>query len=434
MVLLLGKTEIKLVKLGQTSEGIYELTGLTYEHYFKGEAVSVARTNGSRTIAIILKVCPEFISLALGNELEKQITASNVPIWIRKLVGPYYVAKSIRIVPMHQPLSEGPVSADEIPAVPLTLGQDCTGDLFRSYPGIGCQSFFIGELVSVQRHGRRQVGIVLSFGADALEVSLGVGSNPIHFTHEIVDNNVFKFLDLFYLADMEPFPSITVGRSTFQPLTFGQPCDHISRTKSFQPTDFASGEPVAIRVNSSRICGEVHAVDTNWVDVSTVEGTCYRFQVPEVLDICKPDGNFYIVERPSTSLVVAVDDEKQAVQVGRTAMRSLQLGHTVSPKEQLQTRHSRFPPRSHVSVALFPGDGVVGEVLSMSEDGQSVMVILTEGSDAIPVDIAKVTMLKGVRFIARKSSPTMTGPVTRPTPPNPQAFPHPMRTLAFDRR
>jgi hypothetical protein len=428
-----------LLALGQLSEGISEIEGLTFEYFFEGEAVSVARTNGTRTIAKVFKICPEFISLSLGSGLEKQITASNVPIWIRKLVGPYRIARSIRVIPKNPALSEVPVSDGEIRAAPLTLGQDCTGDTFRSYPGIGCQSFFIGELVSVQQHGRSQVGVVLGFADDAVEVSLGHVSNTIKFHHDTISHNISKFVDLFYLtdlADLELFPSITVGMTTFQPLIFGQPCDHIPRTKSFVPADFAPGEPVAVRVNKfnspSRVCGEVLAVEGDTVYVGTVDGMRYPFQATQCLEICKPDGSFYIVENPSSPLVVAVDDGEQTVKIGRTAIRSLQLGHAVSPNELVQTKSARFPPRSLVSVAMHPGADVVGEVHSMSEDGRCAMVVLREGGTAIPVEIAYVTMLKGVRFVARRSSPTTTGPVTFPSPPTAQEFTRPMRALPAD--
>ena len=428
--LLLGKTEIKLLALGQPSKGIFEIRGLTFEHFFAGEVVSVARTDGSQTVAVIFKVCPEFITLALGGGLEKQITSSNVPLLIRKLIGPYHIGGSVRVVPKHRPLTEAPWLVGETDAVPLTLGQDCTFSSFRSYRGIGFHSFFVGELVSVQQDGRKVVGIVLRFASDAVEVSFGDESNPTKYDHDALVENVHKFVDLYFLEDMRPLPSVTIGRTKFYPLRFGHPCDDVHRTKQFIAADFAPGEPVAIKLMSpSRLCGEVASVEADAVHVLSVDGSCHRFQGEKVLEICKPNGSFYIVD-PRDPLVVTMDVRSLVARVGRTAIRPLQLGQAPGPDELAQTRLLSFWPRSIVSVAMFQRASV-GEVDSMSEDSQSVNVDVGDSQGPISVSVGFVTMLKGVHFLTRTASPTVQGPVTLCRPPAAQEHPCPVYCAGF---
>ena len=76
---------------GQDSSTINRRKGLTYEYFYVGEAVSVSRSDGRRTVAEVTSVTPAGMVVNMGVGVSKTILAPDIPMNVSKLLGAFYI-------------------------------------------------------------------------------------------------------------------------------------------------------------------------------------------------------------------------------------------------------------------------------------------------------------------------------------------------------
>jgi hypothetical protein len=89
---MLGRSFLTGVILGQDSVTFNRKKGFGFDSYYTGEIVSMARSDGRRTIGQILSVSPVAISVDMGGGARKEVPAAEIPYKISKLLGLYYLA------------------------------------------------------------------------------------------------------------------------------------------------------------------------------------------------------------------------------------------------------------------------------------------------------------------------------------------------------
>ena len=88
----LGRSSMTGVILGQDSITFNRKKGFGPDCYYAGEIVSMARSDGRRTIGQILSVSSEAITVDMGGSARKEVPAADIPQRVSKLLGLYYLA------------------------------------------------------------------------------------------------------------------------------------------------------------------------------------------------------------------------------------------------------------------------------------------------------------------------------------------------------
>jgi transcription antitermination factor NusG len=380
--LAIGGSEVHLVALGQESSLFHQVSKLSSCQYAEKELVSVTRSNGSSTIAQIANISSEYISLDLGNALEKQIPSPSVPNLIFKLVGRYCLAGRIRI--------QGPGTSQSETISPLRIGQDCSR--LASFRDLPCKYYYRDELVAIDTpEGNRVVGLVRDLLPDRMEVVYG-GHAPTTLSAQEIQERVQKIAGQHYCPDLEELATIKIGGSSFRPCFLGQesPAD-LPRSKGYICSDFSVGEPVAVKTGSaSRVIGEVTDVDpvrhSLSVLVKEADGRLAVHNLDgdlEVSEVCKLDVGVYLVDHGGPVDLVFDPSCSEAL-LGRTMVRCLVLGQPSTPESLVQARH--YVHHEGLAVAALKPDGTwaIGRVNSMSGDGR----VRVETADDIMLDLS----------------------------------------------
>ncbi len=87
-----GRSTLTGVVLGQDSGTFLRKKGFGFDCFYPGEIVSMARSDGRRTIGQVISVSPSVISVDMGGGAKKDVAAAEIPHKISKLLGLYYLA------------------------------------------------------------------------------------------------------------------------------------------------------------------------------------------------------------------------------------------------------------------------------------------------------------------------------------------------------
>ena len=85
------QVQIVCLTVGQDSGTIQRKRGLSYDCFYQGEAVSIPRSNGRRTIAQVSSVSPTGMVVNAGGGISKYFTAPEVITNVSKLMGVYTI-------------------------------------------------------------------------------------------------------------------------------------------------------------------------------------------------------------------------------------------------------------------------------------------------------------------------------------------------------
>ena len=88
----LGRSTLTGVILGQDSSTFNRKKGFSSDCYYPGEIVSMARSDGRRTIGHILSVSAAAITVDMGGGARREVPAADIPHKISKLLELYYLA------------------------------------------------------------------------------------------------------------------------------------------------------------------------------------------------------------------------------------------------------------------------------------------------------------------------------------------------------
>lgn len=88
----LGRSTLTGVVLGQDSITFNRKKGFGPDCYYEGEIVSMARSDGRRTIGQIISVSPAAMTVDMGGGARKDVPAADIPERVSKLLGLYYLA------------------------------------------------------------------------------------------------------------------------------------------------------------------------------------------------------------------------------------------------------------------------------------------------------------------------------------------------------
>jgi hypothetical protein len=89
--LVVGRSTLNGVVLGQDSSTFTRKKGFSYDSFYPGEIVSMARSDGRRTIGQVLLVSPTAISVDMGAGARKEVPAAEIAHKMSKLMGSYYL-------------------------------------------------------------------------------------------------------------------------------------------------------------------------------------------------------------------------------------------------------------------------------------------------------------------------------------------------------
>ena len=429
-----GNSKVDLVILGQDSSQIKKVDGISINHYFKNELVSVTRSDGSCSVAQILKATSEYITVALGNRLEKQFPAASVPSSVFKLVGRHCLAGRIRI--------QGPDCGDGTLLSPLRTGQDCS--LLAVIDGLPFMCYYPEELVAVSiSNDQRVVGTVVSTTSDSMEVMYD-DLVPKLFSATDLKHRIKKFVGSFYSPDLEGLPTVRIGVTKFRPKFLGDLSSY-PRSKGYSCSDFVVGEPVAVYCGPSgtpsRIFAEVSKLDVTQDCLSLItemEGvqTVRNQSGQEISEICKLDVGCYLVDRDAPVDIV-VNPTTQQVALGRTTVSPLVLGQPSSPEDLVRPRHALYFDGLAVSVAMPDGTRAIARVHSMA-DGGLARVETADGGFADRNPLQDLARVRGIHYLAiRRPAPAQSldeslnevpAPGVPSEPPPPPPAPRPVRS------
>ncbi len=88
----MGRSTLTGVILGQDSITFNRKKGFGPDCFYAGEIVSMARSDGRRTIGQILSVSATAMTVDMGGGARKEVTAADIPERVSKLLGLYYLA------------------------------------------------------------------------------------------------------------------------------------------------------------------------------------------------------------------------------------------------------------------------------------------------------------------------------------------------------
>ena len=412
----IGSSQFHIVGLGHDASSVKKQEGLTSACFFVSELVSVKRSNGQITIAQIKTLYPEFAILALGNGLEKQIPASDIPLTISKIIGSLCLTSLAVYVPGGIP-SKVPLNIGETNLFPMVLGQNCNNLNRCNGLQIGC--YFEGEAVGVLCSDLNIIcGLVSSVTEQYLFVQFGDGGiRTEKIKASEVNRKVFKFGDLHYItSDSVVLPTIKVGRTTFSGKYLGDDVSLMNRTKCFHCRDFWVSEPVAVKVKGCRILGTVLSINQDsTLAVQTKDG-CVQISAGDVAEVCKVERSLYVADAGSPVPIV-FDASTGTVKVGRSELHMLRLGQPTWERHGECSTASPFRPGEAVSVERGHGQFEAAEVAAVQPDG-SLLINLHGGQRHIP-PLAQpgqlstiIRTLRGSCYIAdfAPSAPSARGP------------------------
>ena len=92
----LGRTVLTGVAIGQDSGEMKRKKGISIDYFYVGEAVSVHRSDGRKTIAEIVEITPSGMTLDVGRGVRKPVLVAQVPLSVSKLLGAYYVDDQVQ--------------------------------------------------------------------------------------------------------------------------------------------------------------------------------------------------------------------------------------------------------------------------------------------------------------------------------------------------
>ena len=326
----IGESRVFMLQIGQDSDHIKTSGFLPICNYSKGEPVSVIRSSGRRTIAVISYIGPEFLVLKLGNLLEKQVPAADVPGIISKLIGPYFV-ESIRVVPAEEMLEFKYDS--EYTFLPCILGRPLLPQFFITR--VQSNYYFENELVGICRRGSWTFGKITRISVNSVEV-ISEFASSIYIPISEFHLQVGKFLMPHYEITMKenppmllsnPVTTIQLGETILHPLKLGQDCSNIVlRTNRLPVCAFSPNEFVGVRLHDSspRFCFEVVEVRTGQsLPLRVRSSNGEEYDVSEI-DVCKLEGNFFYIEKGPVFFVQF--DARGFWKVGKSHLRPLYLG------------------------------------------------------------------------------------------------------------
>ncbi len=87
-----GQSVMTGVVVGQDSSSFNRKKGFGFDSYYDGEIVSMARSDGRRTIGQILSISAAGATVDMGGGARKEIPAAEIPHSVSKLLGLFYLA------------------------------------------------------------------------------------------------------------------------------------------------------------------------------------------------------------------------------------------------------------------------------------------------------------------------------------------------------
>ena len=342
-----AESQFKIVDFGQDAEilNIRKRNKLDIQYFKVGEVVAVLRSDKRMKIAQVVHIYSEYMTIALGEGLEKKVPATDVPVHVSKLIGPYIIRGTLNLVPYMgvEPflLNASDLTSGQSTISPSVLGGSCR--LMEFYSGLSSDCYYDNEPISVvSDDGSRRTGLISSIGSDGVvKVDIGNDDMKLYSASEAA-SRFGKFLYPRYLIRNPStglsLPTIKLGASTFRPLILGESCMSIARTKHFpNAASFYKGEPVAVRMaDGQRICMEVSSdpkvsnvnCESGPLSLLTANRTLHNIPCEEVPDVCKLEGKFYLVDDPT---VVRVSCEGRTWRLGRTSVSPLRIGQVSNP-------------------------------------------------------------------------------------------------------
>jgi hypothetical protein len=406
--LLVGESRFEVLDLGDDANAILRIAGLDYSHFTEGELVSAVRSSGKTTIAQIGTLCPEYVVLALGNGLEKQI-APNV---IGKLIGPYCLRNQLAVFQNGSNPATTLAQMGSSNLFPIHLGQDCT--MLKQSGGFSPNCFYLEELVSFS--SARICVAVKNITQHSVTVTDGFRTIQI-FENEVV-NILFKLHDRVYLVDPicpHSFPCIKVGRTKFQGLMLGHDTSGLARTNNYRSHDFFVGEAVSVKEDGLRIAHQVQSVNADG-SISVVSS---KTHIVSTNDVSKLEGSFYIIDGNPDMILIKVF--ANCIQMAQTTAYPLLLGADASSTPQIADCGAIYVNEA-VSVLRDDGSLMIGQVTFKSHDLVTV-AMFGEPDLCFPHGcyVSRVRRLLGCYLISDFPlvSPQMQG-TSPPTWPSPQ--------------
>ncbi len=87
-----GQSVLTGVVVGQDSSSFNRKKGFGFDCYYAGEIVSMARSDGRRTIGKILSISAAGATVDMGGGARKELPAAEIPHKMSKLLGLFYLA------------------------------------------------------------------------------------------------------------------------------------------------------------------------------------------------------------------------------------------------------------------------------------------------------------------------------------------------------
>jgi hypothetical protein len=88
----LGRSNLTGVVVGQDSSSFNRKKGFGFDCYYNGEIVSMARSDGRRTIGQILSISAAGATVDMGSGARKDLSAADIPHKMSKLLGLFYLS------------------------------------------------------------------------------------------------------------------------------------------------------------------------------------------------------------------------------------------------------------------------------------------------------------------------------------------------------
>jgi hypothetical protein len=87
----IGRSVLTGVVVGQDSSSFNRKKGFGFDSYYNGEIVSMARSDGRRTIGQILSISAAGANVDMGGGARKDVAAADIPHKMSKLLGLFYL-------------------------------------------------------------------------------------------------------------------------------------------------------------------------------------------------------------------------------------------------------------------------------------------------------------------------------------------------------
>jgi hypothetical protein len=409
MELWIGKSKFVVVDLGDELN-LPAISGLLYTQFQEGELVLALRSSGKWTMSQIRTLCPEYVILALGNRLEKQVASTDIPQSIRKLIGSYCLKSPIGVFRNgpHPPIFPAQIGSSNL--FPICLGQDCS--MLNQCGGFTPSCFHSEELVSYETAGRRVCVAVKVVDQDFITVT--DGDRFFQLLNHEVTRNVFKLYDRYLIEAHDSynwFPSITVGRTKFQSLVLGQDTRCFAQTNGYCAHHFFVGELVSVEQGDSRIAHRFQGVNASGSIVVASSET----QFVSERDVNKLEDSFYMIDGNDDRILINV--HPYSIQIAQTTAFRLLMGADASSMSRINGC-DLFYVGEPVSVVLDDGNQVIGQVTHTGPN-ESIKVALCEGHEVIVAHNlvkSKIGRLLGCFFLSDQPPLSPPSGVTSSSP------------------